>query len=152
MQYTLRDTAGKRESVEYFIVGSAIEADLLAEVAALSPLLDLVTGSAIESASYRKNLTLPGGLKANPSATYLNTRGALLGFDVTGSKYRWSNRIPAILQTFVTGDDVIVDPASALDDLVQYILTGNTAAYVNRYNEELIALLGASLSLHKKQQ
>jgi len=150
LQYTLTDDAGKAESVEYFADPSSTLTDLQTEVLAFTPLLDLVTGAVVASASARFPMPLPGAIKTTPTADYLNSRGALLGFDVVDSKYRWSNRIPAILAAFIVQGDIAYDPADALDDLIQQILGSVNVPYVNRYGDLLTGIIGTSLSLHKK--
>jgi hypothetical protein len=150
IQYSLRDDTGKLESVEYFVDTSIPYADIQTEATAFAQLLDLVTGAAIAGASVRYPLTLPGGIKSIATPSYKNTRGALLAFDVGNTKYRWSNRIPAVLETFINGGDISFDATDAMDDLIQHILNNPNVTYVNRFSESLLAFIGASLSLYRK--
>ena len=152
IQITVADTAGKQESVEYFANPAATLVELQTEITGIAPLLDAVTGSVLLSASARFPLTLPGGIKTDPTATYLNTRGALIAYDVTGSKYRCSHRLPAVLQAFIEGDDVVIGIAGAMFDYTDWLVTLSDILHTNRYNENLSEVIGASLSLHKRQR
>jgi len=118
-------------------------------ITALAPLLDAVTGSVLVDASITVDLTLPGGLKATPVAGALNERGGLIGWDTTGN-YGDSQRIPAILQTIMTGDSFSLSDADivALTTLMQ--VGSGSAIPTNRENKAWVTPLYGKKSFRRK--
>lgn len=156
VQYTLRDTGPNRESVQFNLFDTSTLAQIQTETTAFAPLLDAITGAVIEKATVTFPLTLPGGIKTDPVADYRNTRGALIGFDVLDSRYRWTNRVPAILEAFISGNDIIIGISGDLFDYTQWLAAlsdpGPAINYTNQYDEGLLAVLGAALSETKRRR
>ena len=72
-------------------------------VDAAAPVLDDVTGAEIVSIDTALAMALPAGLKAAPVAASLNERGGIIGMETAG-QFNDSVRIPAILNSIMTGD------------------------------------------------
>jgi len=149
VQYTVQDVAGAQESIPTFFADGTTLSQVQTEVTAMAPLLDAVTGSKLTKASVTFPLTLPGGIKTDPVATYLNSRGGLLGYDCLDTRYKWSTRIPALLEAFISGDDVPTPVSGDLFDYIHQFDATATIPYTNRYQDQVIAFIAASLSLHK---
>lgn len=72
-------------------------------VDAAAEVVDNVTGSEIVGIDMALAMTIPAGLKGAPVAASLNERGGIIGMETAG-QFNDSVRIPAILQTIMTGD------------------------------------------------
>lgn len=90
----------------------------------IAPEIDAVSGGQLTSVSITIELTLPGGLKASPTAGILNERGGLISFDTTGPR-RDSVRIPAMNTTIMSGDSFSLAD-TAVDALITRMTTDTT--------------------------
>lgn len=103
--YRLRDseTNSPDESVPVYLDSAVTLTDVQAFSNLIAAEIDATTGSQIVGADITLPLTLPGGIKSSPVALYQNERGGLITFSSTGPRAA-SFRIPAILQTIMSGD------------------------------------------------
>lgn len=114
------------------------------------PLLDAITEAQVTDISFTRTLVIPGGLKGAAVADCDAEEGANMLFDVAATPYNHSIRIPAILQTLLTGYEVsIVDL-----DVVAWAtsLVNGTAGVVpsDRYGGDILGLLSGSKSFRRK--
>lgn len=143
ISYSLLDDDGQRGSVQIFVPTGATLAALQTFSNSMAGVIDDITAATIQSAQVTKALTLPGTLKANAVAGHYVQHGANFGFDAANTPYRHTVRIPAILESLLTGESVIVDAGTG-----QAFVTGMTGGFgadapSDRYGNDLTALLSA---------
>jgi len=148
LSYTLRDAAGLREAVPFYLTDDTTLADAQSWSDVVAAAMDDTTGSVIESASIRLSLTLPGGIKTDPTDDYLNREGGLFGFNVDGSPLRWSVRIPAYLKTLSSG--LVIPNTGATAALITAILAETDAVAVNEFEYDLTGFIAGKVSTHTK--
>jgi len=114
------------------------------------PLLDAITEAQVTDISFTRTLVIPAGLKGAPIADCDVEEGANMLFDVAATPYNHSIRIPAILQTLLTGYEVSIVDA----DVVAWSnnLINGTAGVVpsDRYGGDITGLLSGSKSFRRK--
>lgn len=143
------DAAGKGDTVRVFVPGTTTLAEVGAIVTAFAPILDVVTGGAIKSASVQLPLTLPGGLKANATADSLRQTGANFSFRAANTNYRHTLRVPAIDLSLID-NGVLTDAGGVLQNLTDYMLVGTGGVGpTDEYANDLNALIGQELSFRK---
>ncbi len=148
LSVSLRDVLGKREPVAiWFGDGEALE-NIQNWLTVFAAALDAVTGSVIESATVRMGLTLPGGLKTDPTDDYLNREGGILSFNVEDSAFRESIRIGAYLKSLSSGLQIPNTGATAT--LVTAILDDTDAVATDAYGNALTGFLAGKVSTHTK--
>jgi len=104
----LVDHKGDRGSVVYYVPTGSTLADILFQAQAFMGTLDSVTGAIIQDASVTLGLTLPGGLKTVAAASHDIEKGANIGFDVADTPYRTTVRVPAVMETLLAGETMIL--------------------------------------------
>lgn len=123
------DESDTREaSVPINIPTGSTVAEIQAFADAIAPEIDALTEGKVASASVTINLTLPGGLKADPVAGSFNERGGLITFDTTGPRAD-SVRIPAMNKTIMPGDSFALTDTDVAA-LVTRLTTATTAANI----------------------
>jgi len=145
---SLRDVVGKREPVNIWVSDANTVAEVQAWVETVISSLDAVTGSVIESASIRLALTLPGGLKTDPTDDYLNREGGILAFNVEDTAFRESIRIGAYLKSLSSG--LSIPNTGATATLVTAILDDTDASATDAYGNLLSGFLVGKVSTHTK--
>lgn len=143
ISYSLLDDDGQRGSVQIFVPTGSTLAALQTFSDSMSNVIDDITAATIQSATVTKALTLPGTLKANAIAGHYIQHGANFGFDAANTPYRHTVRIPAILESLLTGETVITDAGVG-----QAFVTGMTGGFgadtpSDRYGNDLTTLLSA---------
>lgn len=145
------DGNNRQRLIVHFPTGLAV-ADIQAFWTAAAPELDAISGSVIGLPEVTFVLTNPGGLKANPTADHLNSRGALLNFDAANSNFSWSQYVPAVLAGLYAGGTLDTG-AAAFVAWRDRMLTGHAGPPArlpsDRYGNDLSGLNGAALSFRK---
>src|SRR5689334_18991201 len=138
----ITDATGDRKTMQvYFDPTTATLAQITTWLQNLALVVDAVSDGVIESMSLTLAVTLPGGLDTAPTGDVDIERGALIGFDASGTPYRHSVWIPAFSTTMFTGDLVDFSNAGvqALDDYLTTTVTGITAS--DKFGNHLVAPL-----------
>jgi hypothetical protein len=149
VSFRLIDDAGRVGHVNLYVYDSPAIADIQTFVTSLAPLLDAVTGARIDNCTVASQLTLPGTLKAEAVANHPISWGANFSFDIQNSQYRWTQHVPAIMQTLLTGDEVIVDAGDAKDYADLMIAGINPALPTDPDGGDLLSLIQAVVSFRK---
>jgi hypothetical protein len=149
LSYTIQDDAGAKSHVNVFLSHLLTVANIQAFSDTLVPHLDLVTGGQIVSASVALAIDLPGTEKQAPLADHAVQKGALFGYNATGTVYRWSQFIPAIRETLVTGGAIDVGAQACLDLISDMVDGSGGIEPTDRYENDLAGSLGAELRFRK---
>lgn len=126
-------------------------AQLQTYVDAIAPEIDALTDGQIDEVSVTIPLTLPGGLKSEPSAGSLNERGGLITFDTAGPRAD-SVRIPAFRRAIMPGNDISLADTDVAAFITR-LTTPSTAANirpVSSQNYNFTAARGGKKSLRRK--
>lgn len=146
----ITDDADKSGAVNVFLPSAATLAQIQAYSDAFAAALDAITAGKITAATVALNLTLPGGLKANPITDRLLQFGSNWAFDAANTPYRWTMHVPAVDLGIVVGGEIDTAPAY-VTTFVNSIVTGDgTLAPQDPYGNDLTALLGAVVSFRKR--
>lgn len=122
-------------SLPIYVPSGKTLAELQAYATAVAPEIDAVTDGKIVEATVTVSLTLPGGLKGEPTAGALNERGGLITFNTTGP-HADSVRIPAMNRTIMDGNSFSLSDADVLAFITR-LTTATTAATIRpRTNQD----------------
>ncbi len=104
---TILDADGNHSSyVIHLPLGALTLAAITSFAQYVASTTDLVSDGKITSVRATVEVDLPGGLKANPVAGSNVQEGGLVQFDVTGSPYAHSVRVPSWKQAAFTGKEI----------------------------------------------
>lgn len=122
LSFSIRAKDDKTKSVPVYFGSGMTLANIQAGATALAPLIDAVTDGVIDSIQVTLSLTVPGGIKTQPTNGNVAREGGLLTFDCTGTKYGDSLWIPAFVETLISGNDI--PNADAVDALQGGLIGG----------------------------
>jgi len=119
-------------------------------VDANAPLIDAIIEGQITAITFTRALVIPGGLKGAPVANCDVEEGANMLFDVAATNYNHGIRLPSLLQTLFTGEEVDI---TDLDVIAWSNNIINGVAGVvpsDRYGGDVIGLLSGAKTFRRK--
>jgi len=151
----VQDDDGDRSSVNVTVPSGTLTLAAIVEFAQdMAALIDACTDGQIVEIHLVIGVSLPEGLKANPVAYSDVEKGALLSFDVAGTEYRHSIRIPAFVESKFAGkavDDEDVDVAALIAALEDGITEeAQLVAPSNRFELDLGTYIEGIKSFRRK--
>lgn len=148
--FKLTDIDGQSGTLQLFVPTGGTIAQLQTLSDAFAAVLDDVTAAIIEESTVTLQLTLPGGLDVTPANGHYIQHGANFGFDAADTPYRHTIRVPAILESLLTGD--VVETGSPPGSTFVNGITGGFGGLLpsDRYGNDLTALLSALRSFRKR--
>lgn len=153
---TMRDAdANKANVVVPFNESGMALADIVEGGQLLVGLVDPITGCVIESVGLSLAIAMPGaGEKTDPVAGSNVQEGANFGFSVTGSDYKYTIRVPGLLESLFTGkavDTLDVDVAAFVDAMVDgYATTGDVVPPTDKFDNDINGLVSAVKTFRRK--
>jgi hypothetical protein len=144
ISFAVDDVDGKRGHVHCYVPATYTLAQLQTFAENLAGDLDAVTGAKIASITVTKSLTLPGGLKANATASHYINQGANFAFDAADTDYRHTMRVPAILESLCTGDVVNVAAGAGKTFADQVTVGDGVVSPSDRYGNDLVSTIEAT--------
>lgn len=123
MSIPITDAKGRQERVSLFFDDSEELADMQGYYASFAAALDAVTEGVVGNASITFTVAAPGGLKSSAVANSDVNEGGNLAFNTTG-RYKFSFRVPAMLQSKFSGDSVQISDSGSVEALIAALVTG----------------------------
>lgn len=157
ISYSILDGDGDVDTVAVKVIAASHTIAQVQEAAQdLAALIDPIIDGKITGIAITLEASLPGGLKASPVAGSENQRGALFSFNLDGSPYRYSVRLPAFKESLFAGKSVDVEDADVdafVDAMTGGIAVdaggGATVEPANPFEFELASLANAVKSFRK---
>ncbi len=145
----IADDAGATRRVVFHTPAAATLAQIQTMWDLAAPELDALTGGIISAPDITLALTNPGGLKTTALLDHFNRQGCNIGFGAANTNYRWSQYIPALRDTLITGGGVEIDLAG-FTDWRDRMLSGDAVVLpTNRNGDDLDTFITAVLSFRK---
>lgn len=146
----ITDATGDRKTLQiYFDPTTATLAQITTWCQNLASVVDAVSDGVIQEMNLTLNIALPSGLDTAPTGDVDIQRGALFGFDASGTPYRHSVWVPGFAAVTFTGD--LVDFANAgvqaFDDYLTTTTTGITGS--DKYGNHLVSAISGVKSFRK---
>jgi len=150
LSFKITDAKAKSKRTHVYAQTGGTLVELQTFVDANAPLLDVIIEGQITAISFTRQLVIPGGLKGAPLANCDVEEGANMLFDVSATNYNHGIRLPSLLQTLFTGEEVDIADL----DLIAWsnnIING-TAGVVpsDRYGGDVIGLLSGAKTFRRK--
>jgi len=148
------DSRNRRRAINVRVPDTIAVADVQGYVQALIPLIEAIVQVAFVEASLEVPIVLPGGARAVPVAQSNGDIGGLFQFATVG-QYPESIRLPGILPTLISGDDILVDGQADVVAFRDAIINGLDVGGVqvtpsDRDGFDFTGLLAASYSNRRK--
>lgn len=148
------DSRNRRRAINVRVPDTIAVADVQGYVQALIPLIEAIVQVAFVEASLEVPIVLPGGARAVPVAQSNGDIGGLFQF-ATAGQYPESIRLPGILPTLISGDDILVDGQADVVAFRDAIINGLDVGGVqvtpsDRDGFDFTSLLAASYSNRRK--
>lgn len=152
---TIQDADGDESTaLMYGDTGVLTLANLIEVAQDYATSVDGITDGKIVDLNLTIKPDLPAGLQASAVAYSETQKGALFSFNLNGTSYTDSIRIPAFTESYFVGDNVdttIGAVSSFLNNMLTgFVTAGGTFTPSNRYGFDIVSLAKAVKSFRKR--
>jgi len=149
ISYQVKDFNNHIAQVHIYVPTGLTVAQLVAFSDLAAADLDTIIGATIEKASVTLDLGLPEGLKGTAVDSQPVEEGANLAFDAANTAYRWTQRVPSLLDEYYTEDTVILADSDITAWTARMTAGDLTVLPCDRYGNDLTDVLSGVKTFRK---